>query len=104
MPHVRIYQPAKTTMQSGRGKTKRWILEYDLESKRQPEPLMGWVASGDTLNQVKLGFDTVDEAVAFAKHKGWAHEVIEPQARILQGRTYMDNFKYVAPVKSTEAK
>ncbi len=31
---ARIYQPAKTAMQSGRALTKRWLLEYEPESGR----------------------------------------------------------------------
>jgi hypothetical protein len=59
--------------------------------------LIGWVSSGDTLNQVKMGFDTQEEAIAFAEKKGWRYTVTEPHKRILKGRTYLDNFKYVPP-------
>lgn len=98
--HVRIFKPAKTTMQSGRGKTKSWVLEADLGTARVPESLMGWVSSGDTLNQIRIGFDTADAAIAFAVKKGWTYTVIEPQQRALKGRTYLDNFKYVPPQKA----
>ena len=64
---VRIYRPSKTAMQSGRAKTKNWVLEPTLETARRPEPLMGWVSSGDTNNQVRLTFETKEEAVAYAK-------------------------------------
>lgn len=101
MRQVKIYQPAKSTMQSGRGKTAFWLLEYELESKRTPEPLMGWVASKDTLNQVRMRFETKEEAVAFAEKNGWAAQIAEPQARKLKGRTYMDNFKYIPPKSSS---
>jgi hypothetical protein len=97
MTEVRIYQPAKTTMQSGRGKAKKWLLECAIETPRTPEPLMGWVASGDTNNQIKMSFDSSEEAVAFAEKKGWVYSVAQPQARNLKGRTYLDNFKYVPP-------
>lgn len=98
MRQVKIYQPAKSTMQSGRAKTAFWLLEYELESKRQPEPLMGWVASKDTLNQVRMRFDSKEEAIAFAEKNGWMAQVIEPKQRNLKGRTYLDNFKYSPPV------
>ena len=90
---AKIFKPVKSATQSGRAKTNKWILEYELETKRQPEALIGWVASGDTLNQVKMTFDTQEEAVAFADKKGWAYSVVEPQKRQLKGRTYLDNFK-----------
>lgn len=95
MPHVKIYQPAKTTMQSGRAKTKKWLLEYDVATKRAPEDVMGWVASGDTLNQVRIFFDTPENAVAYAEKMGWSYKVDESHGRKIKGRTYMDNFKYV---------
>ncbi len=101
MKQVKIYQPAKSATQSGRGKVKRWILEYELETPRQPESLMGWVSSGDTLNQVKMSFDTKEEAIAFAEKKNWRFTCVEPQKRLLKGRTYLDNFKYVPPVKAS---
>lgn len=101
---VKIYQPAKNTMQSGRAKTCQWLLEYDLATKRAPEPLMGWVSSGDTLNQVRMVFDSREQAIAFAEHKGWTYTVQEPHARNLKGRTYLDNFKYTPAPVSAESK
>ena len=49
---ARIYQPTKSAMQSGRALTKRWLLEYEPESPRKIDPLMGWTSSGDMLSQV----------------------------------------------------
>lgn len=98
---VKIYQPTKSTMQSGRGKTKRWILEYELATKRQPEPLMGWITSGDTLNQVRLQFDTSEQAIAHADKMGWHYTLISPETRQIKGRTYLDNFKYI-PVDTSK--
>ena len=55
---ARIYKPAKTAMQSGTGKTKEWVLDYEPEQPREIEPLMGWTSSGDMRQQVHLRFDT----------------------------------------------
>ncbi len=90
---VRIYQPAKTAMSSGRAKTQAWILEYEIETPRRPEPLMGWTSSGDTLNQVKLTFPTREDAVAFAERKGWGFSVQDPHQRRVRPRNYADNFR-----------
>src|SRR3546814_18476275 len=79
-------------MQSGRAKTKRWILEYRAETARIPEPLMGWVSAGDTTNQVRIPFDSRAEAVAFAKKHGFAYTVVEPQERRPRPQAYADNF------------
>ena len=90
---ARIYQPAKTAMQSGRAKTHRWGLESEPVTPRRPEPLMGWISSGDTLNQIRLRFETEEEAVAFAKRKGLDYAVERPQERHVTPRNYADNFR-----------
>lgn len=93
---VRIYKPSKNAMQSGRAKAEGdWILEYETETPRVPDPLMGWNSCGDTLNQVRLKFASVDDAVAFAHGKGWAYTVQTTQQRRVKPRNYGDNFKYV---------
>ncbi len=94
---VKIYKPSKTAMQSGFAKTEQWILEYIPETRRGPESLMGWTASGDTLNQVKLKFDSKDQAIAFAESKGWQYLISKPKTRIVRPRNYGDNFKYFPP-------
>ncbi len=101
--NVKIYNPCKTTMQSGRGKTKGWVLEYELATPRAPETLMGWTSSGDTLNQVRLSFATQDDAIAFAEKNGWAYTVLPTQDRILKPRNYVDNFKYIPPETAGQA-
>ena len=89
---ARIYQPAKTSMQSGRSKTKRWVLEHPRSSAVVPDALMGWQSSQDTQRQVRIYFATKDEAVAFAEAKGVAYEVRDPKARRLRLKSYSDNF------------
>lgn len=94
---VRIYKQSKNAMQSGRGKTDSWVLEYETLSGRGPEPLMGWTQSNDTLNQVKMNFGSQEEAVDFAESKGWSYTVKITQERKVVPRNYGDNFKYVPP-------
>lgn len=91
---ARIYKPAKNAMQSGLAKTEHWVLEYELETARRPEPLMGWTASGDTLNQVRLKFDSKDAAVAFAEAKKMEYSIDPEHKRKIPSRSYLDNFKY----------
>lgn len=95
--NVRIYQPSKTAMQSGRAKTHRWMLDYEIETPRRPEPLMGWTSSGDTLNQVRLSFETKEEAIAFAEREGWSYTVQEAAVRRVRPRNYADNFRTDRP-------
>jgi hypothetical protein len=94
MPSARIYKPARTAMQSGRGKTKDWILEFEPREAKRPDPLMGWAGSSDTLDQVTLYFDTREEAVAYAKRCGIEFTIEMPHATKLKPRAYADNFRF----------
>jgi hypothetical protein len=94
MALARIYRPAKNAMQSGRAKSRKWVLEYEPASRRDPDPLMGWSSARDTLNQVQLRFDTLDEATAFATKHGLEYALIEPHARTPKVKSYADNFRY----------
>ena len=68
---ARIYKPTKNAMQSGKARTKLWLLEYEPETARVPDPLMGWTSSNDMRQQLALEFDTREEAIAYAqKHEG----------------------------------
>ncbi len=97
MARVRIYQPAKTAMQSGIAKTKTWVLEYEPASAREPDPLMGWASAGDTLNEVRIKFHTREAAVAFARKRGLDYTVIAPKPRTIRPKSYADNFRYDRP-------
>jgi NADH dehydrogenase ubiquinone Fe-S protein 4 len=94
MALARIYRPAKTAMQAGRGQTRKWLLDYEPASRRDPDPLMGWSSARDTLNEVRLRFDSLDEAVAFARKEGLDYTLIEPRARTAKSKSYADNFRY----------
>jgi hypothetical protein len=91
---ARIFKPAKTAMQSGEARTKDWVLEFESEAKPGLEPLMGWTSSSDTHPQVKLEFDSKDEAVAYAMRHGLAYTVVEPKPRAHIRKSYSENFKF----------
>jgi hypothetical protein len=91
---ARIYQPTKSATQSGRARTRKWILEFEPEKKRVVEPLMGWTATEDMRQQVVLEFDTVEEAVAYAEKNGIAFQVFEPHAPAPKSKAYSDNFRF----------
>ena len=81
-------------MQSGRAKSRKWVLDYEPASRRDPDPLMGWSSAQDTLNEVHLRFDTLDEAVAFAKKHGLEYTLTSPHERTPKAKSYADNFRY----------
>jgi len=78
---ARIYQPAKTAMQSGRANARGWVLEFAPAEQRRIDPLMGWTGSGDTRRQVRLKFPTRDAAIDYATRHGIPHVVEEPKPR-----------------------
>ena len=94
MALARIYRPSKTAMQSGRRQSRKWLLEFEPATRRDPDPLMGWSSARDTLNEVQLRFDTLDEAVAFADKHGLQYSIIEPHQRRPKVKSYADNFRY----------
>ena len=91
---ARIYQPAKTAMQSGTAKTHYWVLDYPQGSPLEVDPMKGWTSSDDTQTQVRLRFETKEEALAYAEANGIEVVVIEPHARkpVLRPRGYGENF------------
>ncbi|MCA0044155.1 ETC complex I subunit [Celeribacter litoreus] len=78
---ARIYQPARNAMQSGQGKTKHWLLDFAPAKSRDIDPLMGWTSSKDTQTQVRMTFDSKEQAIAYAEQKGLDYVVQEPHNR-----------------------
>jgi hypothetical protein len=91
---ARIYKPARNAMQSGNAKTELWVLDYEPEQPRQVEPLMGYTSSGDMKSQLRLTFDTKEEAIAYAERHGIAFQVQEPKEPIRRKIAYSDNFSF----------
>jgi len=92
---ARIFRPAKTAMQSGRAATKQWVLEFDPETARRIDPLMGWTSAEDmTSGQVRLAFETAEKAVAFAQTHGLAYRVAPERAQSVRPKAYAENFAY----------
>lgn len=90
---AKIYRPAKSAMQSGKARSKKWICELLEEKKlRRQDSLMGWVNVDNTASQLHFEFASKDEAIAFAKKSGFSFEVVEPLLAKLQKKSYADNF------------
>ena len=94
MALARIYRPAKTAMQSGKAKTRDWLLEFEPASARTVDPLMGWTSSDDMNGQVRLSFETSDEAIAYAERHGIAFQLIDPKPAKKIIKAYADNFAF----------
>ncbi len=91
---AKIYQPARSAMQSGQAKTHDWLLEFVPEGGKRLDPLMGWTGSADTSGQVQLRFETREAAIAYAERNGLAYKIFEPKPRrhVLRNNGYGDNF------------
>lgn len=89
---ARIYQPAKPATQSGRFKTKFWIVEHEPRTRAEPDRLIGWVGSDDTDKQVVLRFGTREAAIAYCQRNGLSYSVSEPHQRVVLPKSYAENF------------
>ena len=89
---IKIYIPSKSAMQSGRGKSKKWLAEYISDESTIQNPLMGWTSSLDTKSQIRLFFETKEKAIEWAKENNFQYYIEEPQKRIIKPKAYSDNF------------
>ncbi len=92
---ARIYQPAKNAMQSGKARTKQWLLEYEPEAPRGIDPLMGWTSSSDMRQQVAAGI-RYQRGSGGLRRKAW-HRLIRSSSRTEpapSAKSYSDNFRF----------
>ncbi|WVQ95395.1 hypothetical protein IAU59_002492 [Kwoniella sp. CBS 9459] len=94
---VRIYRPTKNTMQSAKGKTKRWIVDWDVlqGSGRWENPLMGWAATADYMQGTSLAFPSKESAIRFAEKQGWMYKIDEPKKIKIPPKNYANNYVHV---------
>ena len=83
----------KNAMQSGKARTGTWVLEFDPAEPKRPDPLTGWAGSGDTRQQLRLTFPSLDAAKAYAEREGVAYHVTLPAPKALKLQAYADNFR-----------
>src|SRR5258708_33495204 len=97
---ARSYVPPKNAMRSI-AQPKSWVLDFEQASPKAVEPLMGWTSSADVRQQVRLRFDTKEEAIAYCEQNGLPYRVFEPAPakRVIQN--YADNFAYTQRVPWT---
>ena len=89
---AKIYRPAPNAMQSGKAKSQEWLLEFESTTPRTVDPLMGWISNADTSSQVRMWFDTREEAIEFAKRQGISFQVTESREPKRVVKAYADNF------------
>ena len=94
---ARIYRPARTAMQSGKAQTEKWRLDYEPEVPLKADPLMGYTSSTDMRRQIRMEFDTREEAVAYAGRNAIPYQVLEDHERTPKTFSYSDNFRFNRP-------
>lgn len=91
MKIAKIYSPTKSSMQSGKGKSEKWVLEY-VSQRNIYNPLMGWESSKDTNSQIKINFSSKEQAIEFANKNNIKYKIIEPNKKKFVIKSYADNF------------
>ena len=91
MKKAKIYIPTKNSMQSGLGKSDKWLIEFEIENTGI-NPLMGWETNANTLSELNLEFSSKELAIDYAKKNKINFEIIEPQKRKIVKKSYADNF------------
>jgi hypothetical protein len=92
--YAKIYKPEPSAMTSGRANLDLWLLEYEINEPRMIDPLTGNDRNTDTRQQLKLKFDSMEAAVAYAKAKNIPHRVIDTVKSKRISRSYSENFAY----------
>jgi hypothetical protein len=89
----RLFQRSKNAMQSGKARADQWILQFESERPKRPDPLTGWAGGAETQEQVVLSFPSLEAAKAYADKYGIAYHVVPPTERKLRLQSYADNFR-----------
>jgi hypothetical protein len=93
MTIARIIEVSRRTTQSGKARDGKWTLEFERQQAQRPDPLTGWSGSGDTNTQVRISFNTKDEALAYAKAKGFTVHLVPAAPVAMKIQAYADNFR-----------
>lgn len=91
--HVKIYKPSASPMQSGRLKSRWWIIEFEQTAFVHKEPLMHWNSISSTQHHLSLRFSNLEKAIQYAENQGFSYTVIPPPKTLNQRiRPYSSNF------------
>ena len=93
MANARISQLDRRTTQSGKANAGLWLLEFERHEAQRPDPLTGWNGSGDTKTQVRINFDSREDAIAYAERNGLTYHLVPATPVKLKLQAYADNFR-----------
>ncbi len=89
-----IRQPAPDALQSGSHGYEKWVLEFPRDHKIAIDPLTGNTGTADMMHEVKLSFDSKEDAVSYAKANNIVFQVLERKRHKPKGRSYGENFAF----------
>jgi len=87
-----ILQPSKCLTQSGRALKKYLLIAVDAKDKRYHELNNNWTGCSDPNAQIKMQFDTLEDAVNFAKQNNIEYEYIKANLPKPPKKSYASNF------------
>jgi hypothetical protein len=90
---ARIFQRSKNAMQSGKARSRQWVLQFETDTRPGADPLTGWSGGADTQQQVRLAFPTLEAAKAYAEREGIEYHVVPASEPALKIQAYADNFR-----------
>ena len=93
MATAQLIEEQRNSTQSGKARDGRWVLDFERREPMRPDPLTGWAGSGDTQAQVRITFDTREDALAYAKRNGIDVHIVPAPPVKLKLQAYADNFR-----------
>ncbi len=87
-----IFQPAKSAMQSGTSKSKKWCLINSDVSESFNSSKFGWNGSTNPEKKIQIFFKTLEDAKRFASKNQYEFTVVESQKRKILKKSYAKNF------------
>ncbi len=72
-----IRQPSRSPMMSGRARCGDWLLTFERRAPPRIEPMMGYTAGDDTLQQVQIRFPDKESAIRYAERQSLPFRVQE---------------------------
>ena len=94
MIHARIFSTLKSTAQSGRARQGHWTLEVNGTPGSIRDLETAWNSTSDTLRQIKLTFDSLEDARAFADRHQLRYVIETVKNASPRRRTYAENFRH----------
>ena len=94
MYKVLIYKGSKTPTQSGNAKTKFWYIKFDEDFIYEEDFMTGWKGNTAPINNIKIKFSTLEQAIAYAENKNYKYQVLNESKGKLNVKSYSDNFRF----------